>query len=72
MKFICTLDKMDRLDETKHKEFIDVVPVISCKNSLWIIGSIIYAEGRMQTPGSLTATINPLVQDPGQTGSILI
>ena len=36
--------------EIKHKDFIDVVPIIPCQNSLWIMGSRIYREERAQNP----------------------
>ena len=36
--------------EIKHKDFIDVVPIISSQNLLWIMGSNIYGEGRTQIP----------------------
>ena len=32
--------------EIKHKEFIDVVPIMPRQNSSWIMGSRIYREGR--------------------------
>ena len=36
--------------EIKHKEFIDVVPIVPCQNPLWIMDSRIYGEGRTQIP----------------------
>ena len=70
--FNCTMDKMNRVVETRHKEFIHVVPVMPCQNSLWIMGSRIYGEGRTQIPLRSLATIDSLAQVPGETGSILI
>ena len=37
--FNCTMGKMNRDGvETKHKGFIDVVPIMPCQNSSWIMG----------------------------------
>ena len=58
--------------EIKHKDFIDIVPIMSCQNSPWIMRSGIYREGRAQIPLSSPTTIDPLAPDPEQTGSILI
>ena len=50
--------------EIKHKEFIDVVPIIPCQNTSGILSSRIYGEGRTQICLSSTATLDPLAQDP--------
>ena len=34
--------------EIKHKDFIDFVPIMSCQNSLYLMGSTISREGRTQ------------------------
>ena len=54
------------------KTFIDVVLIISCQNSPWVLDWRIYGEGRIQIPLSSPATINLLVQDLELAGSILI
>ena len=36
--------------EIKHKDVIDVVPIKSCQNSLWIMESRNYGEGRTKIP----------------------
>ena len=64
--------KWTRMVEIKHKDFIDVVSIMPCQNTLWIMGSRIYGEGRTQIAPSSPATIDPLTQDPGKAGSILI
>ena len=51
--------------EIKHIDFIDVAPIMPCQNSLWIMGSSIYREGRNQILLSSPTTIDPLAQDPG-------
>ena len=45
-EFTCTMDKMNKDGGNKSKEFIDVVPIMLYKNSLWMMGSRIYGEGR--------------------------
>ena len=52
--------------ETKRKYFIDVVPIMPCHNSPWIMGSRIYGEKNVHIPLSSRTTIDPLAQDPGQ------
>ena len=49
----------------KHKYFIGAVPIVPCENSPWIMGLMIYGEGRTQIPPSSPATIGPLprIQD---------
>ena len=49
----------------KHKDFIDVVPIMLCLNTSWIMRSRIYGKGRIQIPLSSYTTIDPLAQDPG-------
>ena len=39
--------------EIKRRDFIDVVPIMPCQDSSWIMGSRIYGEGRTQTRQSL-------------------
>ena len=56
----------------KHKDFIDVIPRMPCQNSSWIMCSRVYGLGKTHIPLSLPATIDPLAQDPGYTGSTLI
>ena len=51
--------------EIKHKEIRNVVSIMPCQNSLWIMGSRIYGEGRTQIPLSLPTMIDPLAQDSG-------
>ena len=34
--------------EMKHEEYIEDVPIMPCRNSLWIMGSRIYGEGTTQ------------------------
>ena len=63
--FNCTMVKWTRMMEIKHKEFIDVVPIMLYQNWLWIMGLRIYGEGGTQIPLSSPATIDPLVQDSG-------
>ena len=53
----CTKDKMDRNGGNKTQIICRVVPIISCQNSSWIMGSRIYGEGRTKIPQSLPATI---------------
>ena len=56
------MDKMDR-DGGNKADFIDVVPIMPCQNTLWIMGSRIYAEGRTQIP-EFTRYNRSLAQDP--------
>ena len=64
--------KRTEMVEIKHKDFIDVFPIILCQKSSWIIDLRIYGEGRTQIPLGSPTTIDPLAQDPGYTGSTLI
>ena len=63
--FNCTMDKLAGMVEIKHKELIDVVPIMPCQNSSWIMGSRIYGEGRTQIPLNSPTIIDTLakVQD---------
>ena len=36
--------------EIKHKDFIDLVPIVPCQNSLWIMRSSVYGKERTQIP----------------------
>ena len=54
--------------EIKHKDFIDVVPIMPCHNSSWIMSWRFYGEKKTQIPLSSPTTINPLAQDPGKQG----
>ena len=64
-KFNCKWIKWTDMVKTKRKDFIDVVPIMTCQNSSWIIGSRIYGEGTTQIPLISPTTIDPLAQDPG-------
>ena len=56
----------------KLKAFINVAPLIPCQNWPWIMVLKIYGRERTKVPLSSPTTIDPLKQDPGYTGSILI
>ena len=60
------------MKEIKHKKIVDVIPILPCLNSSWIMGWRIFREGRTQKSLSSPATIGPLTQDPGLTWFILI
>ena len=47
--------------EIKHKELLDMVPIMLCQNSLWIMGLRIYGEGKTQILLSSPTSIDPLV-----------
>ena len=51
--------------EIKDKDFIDVVTVMSCQNSSWIIDSRIYGEGTTQVSLYSPDATDPLTQNPG-------
>ena len=51
--------------EIKHKDFIDVVPVMPCQNASLIMGSRICEGGRTQISQSSLAVIDPLAQVSG-------
>ena len=51
--------------EIKHKEFLDVVPIMPYQNSSWIMGSGFYGKERTQIPLSSPAKIDPMAQDLG-------
>ena len=51
--------------EIRPKDFINIVPVISYRNLLWIMGSRIYRKGKTQIPLSPPITIDAQAQDPG-------
>ena len=62
--FNCSMDKMGETVEIKElKHFIDVVSIMLCQNSSWIMDWKIYGEGRTQIPLSSPATIDLLAQD---------
>ena len=46
----------------KQEDFIGAAPVMSCQNSLWIMGLRICAEGRTQITRSSAAAIGPLAR----------
>ena len=58
--------------EIKHKDFVDMVPIMPCQNSSYIMGSMICGEGTTQIHASSLTTMDPLEQNPGYSGSILI
>ena len=60
------------MTEIKHKNVIDVIPILPCLNSSRILGWRICGEERTQKYLSSPATIGPLGQDPGLTWCILI
>ena len=47
--------------EIKHKDLLDMVPIMLCHNSLWIMGLRIYGEGKTQILLSSPTSIDPLV-----------
>ena len=51
--------------EIKYKYFRDVIPIMPCQNSLWIMGLRIYGEGKTKIllSSPTNTTIDPLVQD---------
>ena len=57
---------------SKHKDFVDAILIVPCQNSWQIMGWMIYGEGGTQITPSLPTNIDPLEQDLGQKGSILI
>ena len=61
----CTMDKQTGMVKIKHQDFICAVPIMTCQNSLWIMGLRIYGEGRTQIPLSSPAMIGslPRIQD---------
>ena len=69
--FNCTMDKMTGMMETKYKKLIDVVLILRCLNSSWIMSWRVCGGWRTQIPLSSTATTDPLAQDPGLTEFIL-
>ena len=62
--FQCTMDKMERNDENKA-DFRYAVSIMPWQNSLWIMNSMIYGEGRTQISLSSSVTIDLLAQDTG-------
>ena len=62
--FNCTTDEIDR-DGRNKKDSIDVVPIMPCQHSSWIMGLRIYGAGRTQNPLSPPAVIGSLerIQD---------
>ena len=63
-EFQCTMDKMERNDGNKT-DFRYAVSIMPWQNSLWIMNSMIYGEGRTQIPLSSPVTIDLLAQDTG-------
>ena len=55
-----------RMAEIKCKYFRDVIPIMSCQNSLWIMSLRIYGEGKTKIllSSPTNTTIDPLAQDP--------
>ena len=51
--------------EVKQKDFINMVPIMPCQGSSWIMGSRIYGEGRTQTSLNSPNEIDSLAEDPG-------
>ena len=51
--------------EIKHK---DVVPIMPCQKSSWIMGFRIYGEGTAQIPLSSPATMGPLARIQNRQG----
>ena len=51
--------------EIKYKYFRDVIPIMPCQNSLWIMGLRIYGEGKtkIRLSSPTNTTIDPLAQD---------
>ena len=49
--------------QMKHKDLIDVVPIMPCQNSLSIMSSKIYGEGRTHIPLCSTPTMHSRIQD---------
>ena len=49
----------------RDKEFTDVVPIMPCQNSSWIMDLRIYGEGTAQVSLSSLTTIDIWAQDPG-------
>ena len=64
----CTMNKMDRDGEIKHKDFIDAVLIMPCQNSPWIMGLRIYGERRTQITLSSSTTIGPLTRIQDRQG----
>ena len=58
--------------EIKHKDFVDMVPIMLCQNSSYIMGWMICGEGTTQIHASSLTTMDPLEQNPGYSGSILV
>ena len=52
--------------EIKYKYFRDVILIMPCQNSLWIMGLRIYGEGKTKIllSSPTNTTIDPLAQDP--------
>ena len=61
--FNFTMNKIKRGGGNKT-HFIDVVSIMPCQNSSWIMDSMIYVEGRTKIPLDSPATIDLLTQDP--------
>ena len=54
--------------EIKYKYFRDVILIMPCQNSLWIMGLRIYGEWRTQIPLNSPATIDPLARIQDRQG----
>ena len=57
--------KWTSMVEIKHKDFIDVVPIIPFQNLLWTMGSRIYGKESIQILLSSPTSIDPLAYGPG-------
>ena len=60
--------KWTGMKEIKHRNFIDVIQILPCLNSSWIMGWRIYGGGRTQILLSSPTIVDSLAQDPGLTG----
>ena len=69
--FNSTIDKMDKDGRNKTQRFYRCGSNYAL-SKFWIMGSRIYGKGRTQTPLTSPTTIDPLAQDPGYAGSIVI
>ena len=58
------LIKLRGMVKIKHKDVLDVVPIMLCQSSSWIMSSRIYGKGRTLNLLSSPITIDPLAQDP--------
>ena len=63
--FILLCIKWTGMVEIKHKEFIDVAPIMHCQNSSRIMGLRVYKKGKTLIYMSSPTIMDPLPQDPG-------